>query len=454
MINPKVSIIIRTKNEERWIGHCLKKIKSQSYQNREIILVDSGSTDQTVNKAKRYGIDNLVKIENYKPGYAINEGIKVSTGSLIVILSAHCIAVKNTWLCEMVEDLDDKNEEKIGALYGKQLPMEFSSDQDKRDLLIVFGEDPRIQKKDNFFHNANSIIRRELWEEFNFDNNANNLEDRLWAKKIQDAGYKIKYTPRAAVYHYHGIHQSGSQKRLDGVTKVLGSMETKNMPGIINPNDLEICLVIPIRGKPLNFGKRSQLEYAADSILSSKFVNNFFVTTDSHYTASMAKDLGFKVAKIRDKSLSSSSTSISDVQYWHLNILENEFGYHPDVITHAEITYPFRPPNLIDELISSLTLTDADTVLPAKVEFSWAWKNIDEDNSIRLDEGDVPRKYKKSLLLGSHGLGCVSYSEVLRRNSLVGEKVHLLPIKNQLSFIEVRTKEESEYYFSKISFNK
>ena len=101
-----------------------------------------------------------------------------------------------------------------------------------------------------------------------------------------------------------------------------------------------------------------------------------------------------------------------------------------------------------------MTLNDADTVLPAKVEFSWVWKNIDEDNSIRLDEGDVPRKYKKSLLLGSHGLGCVSYSEVLRRNSLVGEKVHLLPIKNQLSFIEVRTKEESEYYFSKISFNK
>ena len=61
---PKISIIIRTKNEERWIGHCLKRIHLQNYSNYEIVLVDSCSEDNTVKKAKRNGIDKLVKITN------------------------------------------------------------------------------------------------------------------------------------------------------------------------------------------------------------------------------------------------------------------------------------------------------------------------------------------------------------------------------------------------------
>ena len=62
--------------------------------------------------------------------------------------------------------------------------MDFSSDEDKRDLLIVFGEDERIQKKDSFFHNANSIIKRDIWEEINFNNEVENIEDRIWAGEI------------------------------------------------------------------------------------------------------------------------------------------------------------------------------------------------------------------------------------------------------------------------------
>ena len=43
---PLVSIIIRTYNEERWIGFCLEAISRQTYTNYEIILVDNKSTDQ------------------------------------------------------------------------------------------------------------------------------------------------------------------------------------------------------------------------------------------------------------------------------------------------------------------------------------------------------------------------------------------------------------------------
>jgi glycosyltransferase involved in cell wall biosynthesis len=450
MSKSKVSIIIRTKNEERWIGHCLKRIHSQNYENYEIILVDSDSEDNTVEKAQRIGIDKLVKIKNYRPGFAINEGINVSSGEFIIILSAHCLPISNNWIKEMVDEISSN--EKIVGVYGKQVPMDFSSNEDKRDLLIVFGDDPRIQIKDTFFHNANSIIKKEIWNKFKFDNNIKNIEDRIWAKKVLSNGYQIKYTPDGAVYHYHGIHQSGNAERLAGVTKIIQQLDGQYKPGLIDPAEYETCLVIPIRGKPLTFRNISQLEFASSSIFSNKHINKFFVATDSEYTASHAKELGFKVVKIRDESLSTPESTIEDVQCWHLNYLEDHLDYHPDVIVHAEITFPYRPPNLLDELIECFSGTGADTVLPAKTEFTWAWKNNSKDNLIRLDDGDIPRKYKKSLLLGSHGLGCVSHAEVIRRNTLVGEKVHLMPINNQLNFIEVRTQENADYFSKKISF--
>ena len=448
---PRISIIIRTKNEERWIGNCLKRIHSQNYSNYEIVLVDSYSEDNTVEKAKRNGIDKLVKIKNYRPGYAINEGIEVTDGEYIIILSAHCLPIERNWINQLVSEIESNDN--FAGVYGKQVPMDFSSNEDKRDLLIVFGDDPRIQSKDNFFHNANSIIKKEVWKKFKFDNDIRNIEDRIWAKEVLKNGYKIKYTPRGAVYHYHGIHQSGNRERLAGVTRIIEQLDREYKPGLIYPNEFEICSVIPIKGKPLIFGGVSQLEFVASSILSNKYISKFFVTTDSVYTADHARELGFSIAKIRDESLSDPKTTIEDVQSWHLKYLEEELDYHPDVIVHSEITFPYRPPNLLDQLIECFAASGADTVLPAKLEFTWAWKNTNEFNLERLDEGDIPRKFKKSLLLGSHGLGCVSHSEVIRKNTLVGNKVHLMPINNQLNFLEVRTQEQANYFSETISYS-
>ena len=86
----KVSIIIRSKNEEKWIGLCLESIFSQSYEDFEVILVDNNSTDGTVKKAKNWPV-KLLKIDKFLPGDAINQGIRKSSGDIIICLSAHCI---------------------------------------------------------------------------------------------------------------------------------------------------------------------------------------------------------------------------------------------------------------------------------------------------------------------------------------------------------------------------
>ena len=56
--NKKCSIIVRTKDEERWISQCLRAVFSQTYSNFEVILVDNDSTDQTIAKALNFDIEN------------------------------------------------------------------------------------------------------------------------------------------------------------------------------------------------------------------------------------------------------------------------------------------------------------------------------------------------------------------------------------------------------------
>ena len=151
-----VSIIIRTKNEENWIVSCLNAIVQQNYKKFEIIIVDNFSNDKTINLAKKFPV-KILKIKKFFPGKAINLGIKNSSGEYIVCLSAHCIPKNKSWLKKLINNLKNK---KVGAVYGRQEPLPYSSSYDKRDLLNVFGLDKKIQIKDPFFHNANSAFKK------------------------------------------------------------------------------------------------------------------------------------------------------------------------------------------------------------------------------------------------------------------------------------------------------
>src|SRR5205085_9030828 len=97
MSQPLVSIVIRTKNEERWIAPCLRAVFNQGYKNIEVVVVDNGSTDHTLKRAQEFPV-KIVHITDFLPGKAINDGIRASSGEILVCLSGHCIPVNSIWL--------------------------------------------------------------------------------------------------------------------------------------------------------------------------------------------------------------------------------------------------------------------------------------------------------------------------------------------------------------------
>jgi rhamnosyltransferase len=422
-INDMISVIIRTKNEEFWIKHCLTAVFSQKLSNHEleVIIVDNESTDNTLNIASKFPINKIINVKEYFPGYCINEGIRASNGKFISILSSHCVPKNNDWLENLVKDME--NNEKIAGTYGKQLPVCFSSPQSYRDLYVTFGNEKRVQKKDSFFHNANSVIRRDVWQKYNFDEKISNIEDRIWAKEVLEAGFYLSYEPRAEVYHYHGIHHDGKPERADTTLSVIKSIEgissSELLPNSMKPESSDIIAILPISHEINDeLHKKSFLEMI-NKIHTSGFIKDIFIVTDNKSLIDMSDK--YKIFKKKNITQSTNASLIDEIS----NVLDdiNLNGRYPDYIFYANYDYYFRPPNLIKTLIQDICFKGKKSVFVAAEEFKNIWK-YDEISGIYtkaiddLRSRDLRLPIYKSLL----GQGVITRPEIIKKGKLVADK--------------------------------
>lgn len=446
----KVSIIIRTKNEERWISECLDKIYSQSYKNFEVILADNCSKDKTLIKAKKFPIKHL-KIKKFFPGKAINDAIKISDGKIIVCLSAHCIPVDNNWLIRLIAPLKNK---KIAGVYGKQEPMPYSSDLDKRDLLLLFGEDKRIQSKDPFFHNANSAFLRETWKRYKFDEKASNIEDRIWGSRVIEKGLQIMYEPKASVFHFHGVHQNLDPDRCANVVRIMEKIKKKDfsISDNVRTNSQKfpkIIAILPIRGKPIKYKNKYLMEYTIKNILKDNLINDIYVTTDDKETAKVSRSLGAKCPFIRPKNLANNFTDLISVAKHALHKIEKKKNF-PDLIYLVTDSYPLREEKLLSKMLSRLKKKGLESITASKKEKGGVWlKQIAQNKFTKIVDNIKPGILRDTdTFVAPIGLGLLTYAYKLRANEMFKDNFELYPIDNSLSMLEVRDEKSFKNFLS------
>jgi 2-desacetyl-2-hydroxyethyl bacteriochlorophyllide A dehydrogenase len=199
---PETTILIRAFNEERWLPEVLEAIDRQRYRDFEILLVDSGSVDRTRDIVAANG-GRVVRLrsDDFTFGHSLNVGIQEARGSFIVILSAHAIPTSDEWLERLIAPLRRPD---TAMVFGGQRGHALSKFSEARDFERIFPAQPQLMDDDHVFvNNANSAIRRDLWELHRFDEGLPGLEDAEWAKYWIPLGKEVRYEPDASIFHVH-----------------------------------------------------------------------------------------------------------------------------------------------------------------------------------------------------------------------------------------------------------
>ncbi len=207
--NPLVSIIVPAWNEEVGVLSTVRSLLDNSYDNLEVVIINDGSTDNSDAVIKEFIANALPSgkriIYEYKEnggkGSALNRGIELSNGDIIITIDADSIAHKDA-IKNFVEHFADSRvmaavgNVKIGnttSIIGTVQYLEFL-------FSFYFKRADSVMGSIYIIGGAAGAFRKEVFEQLGPYNDTNITEDIELSIRIQNAGMKIVYAAESIVY--------------------------------------------------------------------------------------------------------------------------------------------------------------------------------------------------------------------------------------------------------------
>lgn len=218
--NPLVSILIRARNDEQFIGRTLDAVFSQVVPfSFEVVVCDDASTDATREIASRYPVRFVERPSGeYRPGLTLNAMVRAALGDIVVFNNSDAIPLDCNWLSALVKPLLDSPTLPVAA-FANQLPRPDAQALVRKDSLRAFG-DGKVQSTWRFFFSlASAATWRKRLLDSPFSETIRYSEDVEWAwRNAHDssAPLKIDYCPDAHVEHSHNYSLRELIKRFKG----------------------------------------------------------------------------------------------------------------------------------------------------------------------------------------------------------------------------------------------
>ena len=249
MSDPPVSIILRSFNEAWALRDTLPALRAQDYRNWELIVIDSGSSDGSVELIRQAAPRHFLQIRphDYRPGRVLNAGMALARTDRAIFLNADATPQGTRWLRPLAEALAEPT---TAAVFSRQMPRPdcravFAYDYDR-----CFGPRRESAAWPHFFSMVSSGLRRDVWARRGFLESMQYSEDDEYTRWCRRQGFDIAYCPESVVTHSHNYAPRQAYKRSFGEAWALQAMGAAPAPaaapalGWLNDvrRDLGFCL--------------------------------------------------------------------------------------------------------------------------------------------------------------------------------------------------------------------
>lgn len=215
----KISIILPIYNSEKYLRKCLDSILGQSLKEIEVIAINDGSSDKSLDILNSY-IDGRLSIINQKNlgvSYARNKGLEISTGKYIICLDSDDWIEKN-YLYEIYKEAEKRQLDILISDYFLDIGEDsfYKEDIKQNELEIISGEKyiASFFKKNLQGFNVNKLFKRDIIEYNNisYDEKVTFMEDTLFLMKIAKKATRIGKINKA--YYHYVQHADNTTKKI------------------------------------------------------------------------------------------------------------------------------------------------------------------------------------------------------------------------------------------------
>jgi rhamnosyltransferase len=188
----------------------------------ELIVIDSGSTDGSVEMIRQFAPARFVQIasRDYIPGRVLNHGMRLALAEKVLFLNADATPANERWLEPLAHALSDPQ---VAAVFGKQTPRPDCRAVFACDYERCFGNNRESANWDHFFSMVSSGLRKDIWSRRGFLENLQYAEDDEYTRWARAQGFQIVYCPDSVAIHSHNYSPQQAFKRAFGDAKALAS---------------------------------------------------------------------------------------------------------------------------------------------------------------------------------------------------------------------------------------
>ena len=423
---PKITVYIPTNNYGQFIAQSIESVLGQTMDDWELIVIDDGSTDHTLEVLDRYRGNSKIRIvEQVNRGLNVtnNIALRLASGEYLMRLDADDFLDENILLV-LSNVLDTKPE--VGLVY----PDYYLVDEDGEILEVVRRQKigGEVELLDLPAHGACTMIRKEIllemggyFEEFDRQDGYG-----FWLKFVQRYN---PYNVNVPLFYYRQ-HERNLTKDQEALLEARRQIKRHFVEEAGTPRP-KVLAIIPVVGQPLRslgapfreLAGKPLISYTLGEVAKAKLLDKVVVSSENSTVLEYAAKFPEITPLLRPKELTRSTSPVEETILHVLDALNSQEGYLPDAVCICYINHPFRRAAHIDKAIDTMTIFGVDSVISIQEELSFCYHHgrhgLVAINSSRHRNLHLER----NAIFKENGAVYLTRVDVIRGGRLLGERI-------------------------------